>query len=244
MSRASSQLMRHVAGLAAVLGIALAVRVEIHPLHRMKDALVRVDQRLHRQGVRRHEGAAGRAELAAAGLDHPGGRIGVVELDRRDPQDPAVLDVDEQRTAIGASGVAAAAVWHGRSHLQAGGLAHVEGLGEPDHHVVRPGGHHLEVLGRVDDLALVAVGQQQLQRRRHVLECHRHLRLGRGATAGTDPAVPDLRDAADAAVLEADPCDDVALPQPRAERGEARGGEVQRLRQGEEDTLQNLPAHS
>ena len=51
-------------------------------------------------------------------------------------------------------------------------------------------------------------------------------------------------DAADAAVLEADPCDDVALPQPRAERGEARGGEVQRLRQGEEDTLQNLPAHS
>ncbi len=71
----------HVAGLAPVLGIALAVGIEIHPLHRMKDALVRIDQRLHRQGVRRHQGAAGRAELAAAGLDHPGGRVGVVELD-------------------------------------------------------------------------------------------------------------------------------------------------------------------
>ena len=51
----------HVAGFAAVLGIAFAIRIEIDPLHGVEDALVRIDQGFHRQRVRRHQcrGAAG-----------------------------------------------------------------------------------------------------------------------------------------------------------------------------------------
>ena len=42
----------HVAGLAAVLRIALAVGIEVDALHRMQQALVGIDHRLERLGVR------------------------------------------------------------------------------------------------------------------------------------------------------------------------------------------------
>ena len=66
----------HVAGLAPVLRIALAVGIEVHPLHGVKDALVRIDDGFHGQRVRRHEPAARRAEFAAARFDRPGRRVG------------------------------------------------------------------------------------------------------------------------------------------------------------------------
>ena len=124
----------HVAGLAAVLGIALAVGIEVHPLHR--DEGCACPNRPATSCVR----ACGATRARRGGLNlRPRASItqvaGSVSSNsmRRDPQDPAVLDVDEQGAAIGAGGVAAAAVGHGRAHRQAGGLAHVEGLREPDH---------------------------------------------------------------------------------------------------------------
>src|SRR5208337_3891818 len=128
----------HIARLAPVLGIALAVGIEIHPLHGVQDALVRIDQGFQRQRVWRNEAAARRAVFAAAGFDHPGRRIGVIELDGSDPYDAAVPDVNEHGTPVRAGRVAAATIGHRRSHGQAGGFARVESLREPDHQFVRP----------------------------------------------------------------------------------------------------------
>ena len=86
----------YIAGLAAVLGIALAVGVEVDPFHRVKDALVGVDQRLERQRVGRDQAASWRAEAASTCLDHPAWRIGIVQLDRCHADDTTILDVNEQ----------------------------------------------------------------------------------------------------------------------------------------------------
>ena len=91
---------------------------------------------------------------------------------------------------------------------------------------------------------LIAIGQQEFQGGRHVLEGHGHFRLGRRTRTGAEFAAPDLHDAADAAVLKADPCDDVALLQPFRERRDAGGCEVQHLGQGDKDGPENLPVHS
>ena len=128
--------------------------------------------------------------------------------------------------------------------LQARGLAHVEGLGEPDQQLVRPGHHHLEVLGGVDEISLFAVGQQGFQGGRHVLEHHAHVGVGRLAWAGPKPSPSELDDPADAAVLETDPGNEVTLPQPVAEGRDAAGRVVEHLGQSKQDDLENLSFHA
>ena len=51
-----------VAGYAAILGIAFAVRIEIHALHRVEQSIGRVDNRLDVLPVRRERGLARRRE--------------------------------------------------------------------------------------------------------------------------------------------------------------------------------------
>ena len=88
-----------VAGDAAVLDVALAVRVEVDALHRRLDALVGVDHGLEAGGVDRVRRLARRLEGLAARLDLPRRCVdGVVEVHRRDADDLAVLDVDEDRS--------------------------------------------------------------------------------------------------------------------------------------------------
>ena len=100
----------HVARLAAVLRIALAVRIEVDALHRIEQPVGRIDDRLGVLAVRRQRGLARRRELEAARLDRPRRRIVVVEVDRRHADDLAVLDVDEDRPAVGHVAIAHGAV--------------------------------------------------------------------------------------------------------------------------------------
>src|SRR2546425_12649271 len=72
----------HVARLSAVLRVARAGRVEIDPLHRVEEAVGRIDDRLGVLPMRRQRGLARRGELEAPGLDGPGPRVLVVEVDR------------------------------------------------------------------------------------------------------------------------------------------------------------------
>ena len=145
-----------VAGGAAVLRVALAVRVEVHPLHRVEQPVGRVDERLPGERVRVDRGLARRGEAVAARLDRP--RLGVVlvELDGRDAQDAPVPHVDEDGPAVGVAGVAAHAAARVDAVLEAGGEHHLQRLGEPHGQVVRALDAHLEVLERVDELEVVA----------------------------------------------------------------------------------------
>ena len=121
----------HVAGLAAVLRIALAVRIEVDALHRIEQPVRRIDDRLGVLAVRRQRGLARRRELhAPASMVHEAPSSSV-EIDRRHADDLAVLDVDEHRPAVGHVAVAHRAVRHRRAELEAGGLRHHHGLREP-----------------------------------------------------------------------------------------------------------------
>lgn len=180
----------HVSGLAAVLRIALAVGVEVDPFHRVKDALVGVDQRLERQRVRRDQATPWRAEAAPTCVDHPARRIRIVQLDRGHADDAVILDVDEQRPAIGTGGVASGAVAHGRAHRQADGAHHAQGLHEPDQKFVLALRDDLEVLGGVDDFALVRAGERNFSAVATSLKAMRT--SGRGCLPARDRMRPFL----------------------------------------------------
>ena len=124
---------RLVAGDAAVLGIALAVGVEVHALQRRLDAPVGVDHGLEAGRVDRVRRLARRRERLAPGLDLPRRRIdGVVEVHGGDADDLAVLHIDEDRAP-------------GRRIRQADYLSHVA---SPS---LSPGGI---VVARIADLRL------------------------------------------------------------------------------------------
>ena len=91
-----------VAGLAPVLRVPLPVGVEVHPLHRVEDPLVRVDARAFGQREGSDAGLARRSVLLPVYLQRPGGRVVVVEHERPHADDLAVLDVHPDRAAAGA----------------------------------------------------------------------------------------------------------------------------------------------
>ncbi len=129
----------HVAGLAAVLRIALAVRIEVDALHRIEQPVGRIDDRLGVLPVRRQRGLARRRELHALGLDGPRRAVVLGEIDRRHAHDLAVLDVDEDRPAIGHVAIAHGAVVACACRTcRPTRLAHHHGLREPVGEVLRP----------------------------------------------------------------------------------------------------------
>jgi hypothetical protein len=69
-----------VAGLAALVGVAVSFGVEVDPLERRKDALRRVDRRPVGDGPRRECGLARWGVLAAARVDGPRRAVAVGEL--------------------------------------------------------------------------------------------------------------------------------------------------------------------
>ena len=91
---------RFVAGDPSVVGVACALVVEVDALEGRQDALRRVDQRALRLSMRRERGATRRHEPVAARLYDPVALVVVVKVDGRQPNDPAVFDIDED----GASG--------------------------------------------------------------------------------------------------------------------------------------------
>ena len=88
----------HVLALASVLLVALAVRVPVHALERVLDAVGRVGALLVAGHVRGGAGPRPRLERESVALHLPGpeglGIVLPVEVERPDAQDLAVLDVD------------------------------------------------------------------------------------------------------------------------------------------------------
>ena len=160
----------HVAGLAAVLRIALAVRIEVDALHRIEQPVGRIDDRLGVLAVRRERGLARRRELQAPRLDGERGAVVFGEIDRRHAHDLAVLDVDEHRPAVGHVAVAHRAVRHRRAELQADRLRHHHGLREPVGEAVVALHGEREFLLRVDLVEPVDRRRQQAGAERRVLE--------------------------------------------------------------------------
>ena len=120
-----------VAGDAPVLRVPLALRVEIDPLHRVEEPVRGVDHRLEDLRVGGDGRLPGRREGSAPGVDRPGGRVLVVELDGRDAEDPPVLDVDEDGPAVRVARVARDAVAHVRPVPDARVEHEAQGLHEP-----------------------------------------------------------------------------------------------------------------
>ena len=208
-----------VAGGAAVLRVALAVRVEVHALHRVQQPVGRVDEALPGERVRVDRGLARRREPVAARLDRP--RLGVVlvELDGRDAQDAPVTHVDEDGPAVGVAGEPAHAVALVHAGLEPGGEHHLQGLGEPDREVVGALDAHLEVLERVDELEVVAAGPHDAAGDLGRVERHGEVRRRVQPGAGADLAALDHVGATPGAAREADLRHEVALAEARRERG-------------------------
>ena len=155
----------HVAGLAAVLRIALAVRIEIDPLHRIEQAVRRIDDGFRILAVRRQRGLARRRQLYALGLDGPRRAVVVSQVDRRQTDDLAVLDVDEHRPAVGHVAIAHDAAAQFGAVFEAGRLAQHQGLGEPVGQIFRAVDGEIEILLRVDLVEPIDRRHQQRQRR-------------------------------------------------------------------------------
>jgi hypothetical protein len=90
-----------VPGLATLVDVAIALGVEVDALERRQDALGGVDSGLVRYRPRRECRASRRGELAASRFDAPGRPVTVVELERNDTNDLAILYIHMHRTARG-----------------------------------------------------------------------------------------------------------------------------------------------
>jgi hypothetical protein len=103
----------------------------------------------------------------------------------------AVLDVDEDRPAVGHVAVAHGAVGKPHTDLQPDALAHHDGLGEPVGEILWAVDRELEILLRIDLIEPVDRRHQQVGTERGVLEGKRHVgvraqSVSRGHLAVTD----------------------------------------------------------
>ncbi len=173
----------HVAGLAPVLRIALAVGVEVDAAHRVEQAVLRVHHRLRRQRVRRRRGPPWRREHPAARLDAPWLRIVRVEVDRRDAHDAPVLHVHEHRAAVGSVDVARLAVAGRGADLPAHRTHDADRLGEPARELVVAADLDVEVLGVVHRVEPLRARTKDAPGHGRVAEGERH--IGFGVQAGS-----------------------------------------------------------
>ena len=224
-----------VAGDAALFRVARAVGIEIDPLHRVQQPVGRVDDRLAVLPVRRQRGLTRRRELHPARLDRPRLGVAVLELDRRRANDLAVLDVDEQRPAVGHIAVAHGAIDHARPDLPARGLAQHQRLGEPVGEVFRAVDGQLEVLLGVDLVEPIDGGHQQLDAQTSGLEAERDVGVLVQAAPRAHLAIAQREPAADLFVAGDDLRHQVALFEPRSEWGMAACLVAEELRQTEQD---------
>ena len=176
----------------AILGVALAVRVEVDPLHRVKEPVLRVHHGLLTGAVRGQCHPSRRRELLAARLDGPAPSVLVLEVHRSGADDLAVLDVDEERAAVGAVGVAGDAVTHVGSGFPGDRLQPTQGAQEPDREVIRTVDEDLEVLRRVDALEQVEGWHEKALRERPVLEGDGDVGARVDAAPGADLALVEL----------------------------------------------------
>ena len=217
----------HITRLAAVLRVALALRIEIDALHRVKQPIGRIDDRLRILTMGRKRRLPGRRKLEPARLDGPRRRIVVAEIDRRHANDLAVLDVDEDRPAIGHIAVAHGAIREADADLQTHALAHHDGLGEPVGEILRAVDRELEILLRVDLIEPVDWRHQQIGAERGVLEGKCHVGVRAQSVPRRHFAVADGVPAADLFVARLELRHKVALLESRLEDGIPPGRELE-----------------
>ncbi len=229
---------------AAVLRIALALRIEVDALHGMEQAVGRVDDRFEVLSVRRQRGLARRRVGLAARLDGPRAGVALVEVDRRQAHDLAVLDVDEDRAAVGHAGIARLAAGELGAVFPAQGLGQQDGAGEPGGQLVRPVHLELEVLDGVDLLLLADRRGEQLRGDRGVLERQIHVRARMNAGARAHRAVAEGEPAAHRVVHGADLRDEGLFLQAFAEGGIAPGAILeQQVEAGQDQRKPQLCKH-
>ena len=230
----------HVAGLAAVLRIALAVRIEVDALHRVEQAVGRIDDRFGVLAVRRKRGLARRRELLPLGLDGPRGAVFLGEIDRRQAHDLAVpsCHVDEDRPAIGHVAIARGAVGHLGAVFQPGRLRHHQRLRKPVGKTLFALDGEDEVLLRVDLIEPVDRRHQQRGADLGILEHQLDVGLLVQPGARCDLAVVEFVPAPDLLIAGHDLGDEVVLLHPRLEIGVTAGRHLQELRRTEQDDRQ------
>ena len=206
-----------IAGNATVLAIALSVRVEVHTLHRIQNTIGGIDGRLPVLAVGRQGGFAGRRELFAAGFDGPGTGITVVEIDGGGADQFAVLDVNENRAAVGHAGIAFAAVRQINAVFPTDILGQHDRLGEPIGILVRPGHGQVELLLGVDLLLVIHRRHQQTKGDIHILETHADVGIGMNARLGGHMPVFKDKVTPGAFVIDPDLGNEVLLFKPDAE---------------------------
>ena len=232
-----------VTGDAAVLRVALAVRVEVDALHRVQDPVGRIDGRLDGLAVRGERSPARRRELLAFRFDRPRLRVVVVEIDRRHANDLAVLDVDEQRSAVGHVDVTRLAAT-GVDAVTPTGLEHrLHREHEPDGFVLLSVERHAEGLGRIDPAELVVRVRENLQPESGALDRDDDVGTRVDARARADFSVLDDVMAA-RPCLDSDLSGEVLLLEPLAERWMAPGGVLHRERDAVQQRRERQRAQS
>src|SRR5207247_6759603 len=154
-----------------------------------------------------------------ARLDRPGLRVVGAEVDRRHTDDLPVLDIDEDRSAVGHVAVAHGAVGKPRADPQADALAHHDGLRKPIAQIFRSLDCELEIFLRVDLVEPVDRRHEQGGAERCSLEGERDVRIRSQPSAGAYPAVADRVPAADLLIARLALRAELALIKPRSEWG-------------------------
>ena len=221
--------------LATVLRIALALRIEIDPLHRVEQAVRRIDCRPAGLPVRGERRLARRRELHAARTNCPRLRIGFVEVDRRRADNLAVLDGDEERPAVRHVAIAHGAVRHRRAEFPMRGLHHHQSLREPVGQILGTIDTEGEILLRINLVEPVDRRRQQGDAERGILEGERDVGLGMHPGARGDVAVANFDPAGGALVARLDLRHQIALLEPRRELRRAPGHESEQERQREQN---------
>ena len=153
-----------VARLSPVPRVAFAVGVEVDALQGLQEPVRRIDHALPVLAVCGERGFSGRGECLAARFDGPGFRVGIVEDDGRDADDPAALLIDEDRPAVGHGGVAGDAVPLIDAVFPARRLGQHHGLSPPGGGVLVALHGEVEVLQGVDLIELVDRRHQEVGR--------------------------------------------------------------------------------
>ena len=228
----------HIAGLAAILRVALAIGIEIDALHGIERAVRRIDDGLGVLPVGRERCLARRRQLHALGRDAPGLGIGLVEIDQGGADDLAILHINEERPAVGHVAIADRAIFLGHAHVEPHAHQQHDCLGEPVGKVLGTIHGHLEVFLRVDLVQPVKGGRQQVRAEGRVLEGDGDVRIGVETATGGHPAILDLEPAPDPFVARHDLGDEVTLRQTFGVGGVKLRRQRERFRQAKKNDFE------
>ena len=166
-----------VAGNAAILRIARTVRIEVDPLHRIEQSVLRIDGRFVGKTVRTDARLRRRRKSPAARGNTPAPlrRFLDFELDRRHADDLCVLHIDEDRPAIRVVDIARLAVRKVLAERPMRGHHKARDFREPARCFVLADDVQFEHLDGVDVVEMPHRRREQAQARLGILEQQPHV---------------------------------------------------------------------